>query len=290
MNDIALLTQTACIWEATARKAGNVHRFADFKDTSYLDFLLSAAAIAPVMARAPGVRLGATILEAVRATRRISATNTNLGIILLLAPLAAVADGRDLALGVSQALRAADVQDSRLVYEAIRLAAPGGLGKSDEQDVAREPTLPLCEVMRLAMDRDSIAREYACDYALAFEHGLPALREGLDRLGTLEGAIIWCHLRLLSQIGDTLIARKCGQETALQAREMAGEVIAAGWPASPAGRASFGRLDGWLRADGSARNPGTTADLVAASLFAALRTGTISLPLTIPWSAGEIHA
>src|SRR6476619_6256717 len=91
-----MCAQAACILEATARKPGNVHRYADFVDTTYLDFLLSAAAIGPVMDRALGRPLGETVLEAVRATRRVTGRNTNLGIILLLAPLASVPPDQDL--------------------------------------------------------------------------------------------------------------------------------------------------------------------------------------------------
>src|SRR5262245_61656852 len=92
---IGLCAQLACILEVTARKPGNVHRYADFADTTYLDFLLSAAAIAPVMDRAPGRPVGETVLEAVTATRRVTGTNTNLGISLLLAPLASVPADRN---------------------------------------------------------------------------------------------------------------------------------------------------------------------------------------------------
>src|SRR5262249_28853130 len=92
MNDsaytIGLHAQLACVWEATARKPGNVHRFRDFADTTYLDFLASAAAIAPVLGEAPDHLVGATICESVRLSRGVVATNTNLGIVLLFAPLA----------------------------------------------------------------------------------------------------------------------------------------------------------------------------------------------------------
>src|SRR5690242_9458517 len=81
MPDPGLCAQIACIWEATARKPGNVHRYRDFADTTYSDFLLSAAAIAPLMATACQRRVGATILEAVCATRNVTSTNTNLGIV-----------------------------------------------------------------------------------------------------------------------------------------------------------------------------------------------------------------
>src|SRR5947209_17814526 len=101
MTDLGLCAQLACVWEATARKAGNVHRYADFADLTYLDFALSAAASAPVLAAAPGRRLGVTVRDCVLATRRVAASNSNLGMVLLLAPLAAVPEGTDLQEGVA---------------------------------------------------------------------------------------------------------------------------------------------------------------------------------------------
>src|SRR5689334_7796899 len=136
---IGLLAQTACVWEATARKAGNVHRYCDFDDAGYLDFVLSAAAIAPVLDRADERPVGQTILLAVEATRRVVGSNTNLGMILLLAPLAAVPREEDLRTGVARIVADLDVADSVTTYQAIRLANPGGLGVAQEQDVAASP-------------------------------------------------------------------------------------------------------------------------------------------------------
>ena len=46
IGTIGLHCQLACIWEATARKPGNVHRFQDFDDVHhFVDFPASAAAI-----------------------------------------------------------------------------------------------------------------------------------------------------------------------------------------------------------------------------------------------------
>ena len=131
-----LCAQLACIWETTARNPGNAHRFRDFEDVSYVDFLAGAAAIAPVLEAAPRRRVGPTVLDGVTATRRVAAGNPNLGVLLLLAPLAAVPDGVDLCAGVRRVLDALDVADARAVYQAIRLAAPAGLGRVAEQDVA----------------------------------------------------------------------------------------------------------------------------------------------------------
>jgi triphosphoribosyl-dephospho-CoA synthase len=155
-----LCAQIACIWEATARKPGNVHRYRDFDDLSYTDFLLSAAAIAPVLEKAPQQAIGQTVLECVRATRAVVATNSNLGIILLLAPLAAVAE-EHLRTGARRVLEALNAEDARQVYEAIRLAKPGGLGRVPQEDVHAEPTRPLRDIMALAAERDHVARQYA---------------------------------------------------------------------------------------------------------------------------------
>ncbi len=273
---IGLYAQVACIWEATARKPGNVHRFRDFRDTSYVDFLVSAAAMAPVLDRASACRVGQTVLETVRATRAAVATNTNLGIAVLLSPLAAVQPDRDLRSGISDVLNRLDVEDARLVYQAIRLAAPTGLGRVPEEDVGQEPTVGLREAMTLAADRDLVARQYANGFQDVLEDGVQALERGLRV--SLEQTIVLCHLELMAKHPDSLIARKGGLAEAEEASRRAQQVLAAGWPHSDAGRKALLDLDSWLRAEGNRRNPGTTADLVAASLFAVLREGIIKLP------------
>jgi triphosphoribosyl-dephospho-CoA synthase len=244
-----LCAQLACIWEASARKPGNVHRFRDFADASYLDYLASAAAIAPV-----------------------------------LGPLSAVPADQPLT-AVRQLVEAAGVDDSRRVFEAIRLANPAGLGVVPDQDVRGEPTRPLREVMQLAADRDLIARQYANGFAEVLSEGVPALVRGLESAGSLENAIIYCHLHLLAHYPDSLIARKCGGEVAAEASRRARRVLDSHWPRHAAGVIPLAELDQWLCAAGHARNPGTTADLVAASLFALLRQGMLELPLKFPWSS-----
>jgi len=285
MPSLGFLAQTACIWEATARKPGNVHRFADFDDVTYPDFLLSAAAIAPVLGEAPAWRISETILRAARATREVVASNTNLGIILLLAPLS-FADDCQLRGEVEWVLGDLEVKDTRLAYEAIRLANPSGLGKMQEQDISAEPTLPLREVMALAADRDLVARQYANGFREVFDEAVPALLHGLEVTGCLEGAIIFCHLSLMASHPDSLIARKRGQAEAQEARCRARALLEAGWP-SAASAASFREFDTWLRAEGHGRNPGTTADLVTAAIFVALREGRLTLPPSHPWTLPE---
>lgn len=282
---IGLHAQLACVWEATARKPGNVHRFADFDDLTYLDFVTAAAAVAPVLARSPDQRVGRTILEGMRATRRVASTNANLGILLLLAPLTKAAAGADLRAGLTRVLDYLDVEDARLVYEAIRLANPGGLGQAPEQDVRDEPTQTLREVMALAANRDGIARQYAYGFRELFDVGAPAVLEGIAQTGSMEGAIIFAHLRLMARCPDTLIARKCGLAEAEESARRARGVLDAGWLHNPGGRAALAGLDAWLREKGRRRNPGTTADLIAACLFVLLHRGDVAAPLQVPWAA-----
>jgi len=286
MPSIGICAQLACIWEATARKPGNVHRFRDSRGTSYLDFLQSAAAIAPILQTAPERRVGETVFRCIEATRAVTNTNTNLGIVLLLGPLATVPRDEDLRTGLKQVLKDLDVADSRDVYQAIRLAKPSGLGRVPNQDVRQEPTLPLREVMALAADRDMIARQYLTCFSEVFNDGLPALREALDkkRRISLEEAIIYCQLRLMQEYPDSLIARKTCVAEAEEAGERAGMALTKFWKSKKARWQQLAKLDAWLRAKGNRRNPGTTADLVTASLFIALRQGSITLPLSRPFS------
>ncbi len=286
MLPIDLCAQVACIWETTAACPGNAHRYRDFSDTEYVDFLIGAAAIAPILENAREQSVGATVLQGVQATQHAIAANTNLGILLLLAPLAAVPAKEDLRHGVIHVLDRLDVDDARSVVEAIRLANPAGLGDVPDQDVKQEPTRPLREIMSLAADRDLVARQYANGYQQVFEDGLPALRGALQKTSSLEEAIIFCHLHFLASYPDSLIARKRGVAEAEEASRRARKVLDQGWPGSGSGREPLADLDDWLRGAGRGRNPGTTSDLVTACLFVALREGIIRLPIRFQQSAG----
>ncbi|MBI2191062.1 MAG: triphosphoribosyl-dephospho-CoA synthase [Planctomycetes bacterium] len=267
--------QIACLLEVTARKPGNVHRFADFEDVTYLDFILSAMAMAPAMGRAEDAGVGRTILEAVEATQRRVPSNTNLGMILLFAPLAAVPRGAPMREGVAQVLAGLTRQDAEWAYEAIRRAHPGGLGRVDAQDVSQPPACTLRQAMALAADRDRIARQYANDFEDVLGFGLSTFRSERARFRGLETPIIRLHLSLMAEFPDTLIARKRGRAESEEAARRARQVLDAGWPEGAGSAEAISRLDEWLREGGHARNPGTSADLVAAVLFVVLRDGEL---------------
>jgi triphosphoribosyl-dephospho-CoA synthase len=271
-DEISQLTQSACLLEVSAPKPGNVSRQHDFVDVRFEDFLLSAVAIGPVFARASGTSVGAMVLSAVEKTRQLVGTNTNLGIVLLLAPLAraAAGEGGSLRSRLSAVLAALTVDDARDTYAAIRLAAPGGLGSAETQDVREEPSLSLREVMALAAERDTIAREYVTDYDVTLSLTVPALREARAEQGSWPVAVLDAYLRTLAEVPDTLIARKEGLGAARSVSQRARQVLAAGEPGSPERAQAADAFDRELRGPGNRMNPGTTADLVAAALFVAL--------------------
>lgn len=262
-GNIASAAQLACLLEASAPKPGNVSPGRHFSDARFEDFLASAAAIGPAFAAE--LPLGAMIHAAIRATSRWTRSNTNLGIVLLLAPLAQAARSeRPLRDALRDILAATTVDDAREVYAAIRLAQPGGMGTVDHQDVSAEPSVTLMEAMRLAAERDTIAAEYVDGYPVTFDVGLPAIiaarSEGLD----WEAATVKTFLALLAAIPDSHIARQHGHATAVAVSDRARAVV------------DVADFDRHLRTAGL--NPGTTADLTAAALFVALLTGHWAQP------------
>jgi triphosphoribosyl-dephospho-CoA synthase len=275
--------QTACIWEATARKVGNVHPTAEFAGTTHLDFLLSAAAVATAFQSATNLGVGWKVFNAVSATKVAVGQNTNLGIILLLAPLVALDRMSPLRPNLSCVLDGLSKNDANLVYHAIRLASPGGLGDAPEQDVREEPTVTLLEAMKLAADRDMVARQYANGFADVFDFGVPAFLAAFERFGCVEAAIVDSQLKWLANYPDSLIARKNGLVLAEDVQHRAIEVERLGGIASPEGRAAGVALDKHLRSDGNKLSPGTTADLITACLFVALRENKVAPSAPFRW-------
>ncbi len=269
----------ACLLEATAPKVGNVHRGADFSDLTFTDFAVSAVCIGPAMEAAASTGVGRAVRDAVAATRARVNTNTNLGMVLLLAPLAAVPPETPLADGIGPVLAGLTADDCRLVFEAIRIAEPGGMGQVDEMDVHDPPPDDLLAAMRLAAGRDLVARQYADGFGLVLHGVQPRLGYYVsERRLTLTDAIICVHLELLREHEDSLIVRKCGRQMAQRVSRLAEQVLEAGAPGDEAYDAALADFDFFLRSDGNRRNPGTTADLIAAGLFAALRDGALQPP------------
>lgn len=278
----------ACRAELDALKPGNVHVHAPGHRMTAEDFLVSAAAAAPAIA-APGLSVGARILVAVEATRAAVGQNTNLGIVLLTAPLAqaalAGATGEGLRAGVERVLAGLTVDDARLAFRAIALANPGGLGDAPEADVREEPTVTLLEAMRLAEDRDRIAWNYAHGLSDLFELGVPRLLELRARGWPESWAVTGTFLAFLARLPDSHVVRKLGPAVAAdvraRARPLEADLLAADEPGTLPPRLLA--LDGELKAAGV--NPGTSADLTVASHMAAGLVRELTKP--VAGTAGE---
>jgi triphosphoribosyl-dephospho-CoA synthase len=263
--------QLACVLEVSAAKPGNVTPSHDFADSTYPDMVRSALALGPVFARPAALRrsVGELISDGVAATQRVASANTNLGIVLLFAPMVrAVATHRDdqsLRPAIESTLARLDVADAAAAFAAIARADPGGLGEAPEHDVRGPALVSLRDAMAAAAHRDSIASEYATGYAIVFDTGLPLLQDALSGGRSTLDAIVSLHVGLLASHPDSLIARKAGEAAARAVTEAASEVRD--------GRRSLQDFDQLLRRENGRLNPGTTADLVAATLLAGLLTG-----------------
>jgi triphosphoribosyl-dephospho-CoA synthase len=260
----------ACLAELDALKPGNVHRHGGGHRMTVDHFVASAEAAAPLMGR-KGLTVGERIKLAVEATQRAVTQNTNLGIVLLAAPLAQAAverHGGDLDSRVQRVLRGLSVEDARETYQAIRAAKPGGLGSAPQHDIGSEPTVSLLEAMRAAEARDRIAWNYTHDFADIFDLGLAWLAQGLERWSEPSWASTRVYLGFLAHVPDTLIERKFGDRTAARVREEARPIESSLMEchAPEAMTAPLLAFDQALKARGV--NPGTSADLTVATLFA----------------------
>jgi triphosphoribosyl-dephospho-CoA synthase len=262
----------ASILEASAPKPGNVHPGAAFPDLDHAELVAAGLAIAPAMERAAEVPLGQTILAAVTAARAVTRSNANLGIVLAIAPLAAVPDQSDPAVAASPAAVAAVLTrltpaDAADVWQAIRVAQPGGMGHSGQHDLAGPPPDDLLAAMRLAAPHDAIARLWTTGYGCLFSGLVADLETALGRGLAMDDAIVDGFLAQLAREPDSLIARKHGLPVAEEVARRAAEARA-----QPRTIPDFDRF---LRSP-RRLNPGTTADLTAAALYILFRDGRLS--------------
>lgn len=268
MNEIAKAFVAACRDEIEAAKPGNVHIFADGHGMMAGDFLQSAEAAAPFLS-APASTIGSRIYGAAEATFAAVGKNTNIGIILLCAPLAAAAEkGGNLRARLHDELAGLTCQDAACTFKAILRAGPAGLGTAPRHDVRGPASVTLLEAMREAAGRDRIAYQYASDFADIFGIGMESLKAAADRGWKAPWPATSVYLSILSDIPDTHIARKYGKETALRVREEAVQIRSRFMKeAHPEASLPF-LLDFDKRLKDSRLNPGTSADLTVASVLA----------------------
>jgi len=280
-DKVAAAYLASCLDELEALKPGNVHVFAAGHGMEVTHFKNAAAASAPFIARA-GLGVGKKILGAVEASFAVAGLNTNLGILLLCAPLAAAYETNmaDLRAGLSGVLTRLDLQDARDSFRAITLASPGGLGDTRSHDVHGEAQVTLREAMTEAAGRDRIAFQYVSDFEDIFGAGFGAIAEARARGMQAIWLTVTIYLTFLSEFPDTHICRKFGFEAAEAVRNEAQAVrasfLAKGEPAHAfEDLMSFDRN---LKERGL--NPGTSADLTVATLFAD-RLSSILIPRRI---------
>jgi triphosphoribosyl-dephospho-CoA synthase len=277
---IAAAFKWACLAELDAPKPGNVHAFAPGHRMTADEFVASADAAARPLS-ATGTRVGTRILGAVEATFTAIGTNTNLGIILLCAPIAAAADAEscDLRLSLVKVLNDLDVKDADFAFRAIIRAAPAGLGRSARHDVFEMATVSLLRAMTEAADRDRVARQYATDFADIFDLGLPLFEAATGLHNDAKWATLAIYLGFLSAFPDSHIVRNHGDLTADRVR-LAAARFQASLQTADCPAQLLPELLAWdsaLKAAGV--NPGTSADLTVATLFAhQLRSILPSMP------------
>lgn len=269
---IADAFKQACMAELAALKPGNVHIFADGHGMVVQDFIKSAGVVAEVIAQAD-LTVGQRILFSVQATWQAVGCNTNLGIILLAAPLiqAALLDNEaDLQTNVSKVLNELTVDDAVMAYQAIQLASPAGLGRSEQHDVSLAPTVTLLAGMRQAQEWDMIARQYANGYADIFEFGVEKYQQALVGSQRPAWATTALYLGFLARFNDSHISRKYGEDVARQVSQeaMVHDSALLELTNPKLYQRELMSYDSDLKARGI--NPGTSADLTVTTLFAGL--------------------
>ncbi|HEY7986417.1 MAG TPA: triphosphoribosyl-dephospho-CoA synthase [Methylophilaceae bacterium] len=267
MNEIARIFENACLAELEAIKPGNVHVFADGHGMTVGDFAKAARGASEEIAR-QGLTVGQRIDQAVAASWDLTRCNTNLGIILLAAPLIQSAQTGE---PLPQILQSLTVEDAALAFHAIQRANPAGLGKVDQYDVNSKSSKPLCTLyraMQVAAGRDRVAFQYAYDYADVFNTGIPTYQQALERWNNATWALTATYLTFLAELPDSHVARKYGEASANQVQQDAIPHLAA-LQACENPKIYLGEL---LKFDADLKqrkiNPGTSADLTVATLLA----------------------
>jgi len=298
--------QLAVLLEVSAfPKPGNVHRAADFQETRYEHFLASAVALAPNFRNvaqkgvliAQGkinldeLEIGKMIKDAVEQVKAWqSGGNTLLGTIILLTPIA-VAAGITLAEGLFSVSRlrknirlvteSTTPMDAANVYDAISLVNPGGLGKAPKLDVADpaskqkilKDNVTLFDVLKISSPWDSVSSEWVNNYSITFDLGYPYFANMLEKTNDVNIATVHTFLKILSEVPDTLVAKKLGSARAKEISIQAKKVLKAGALTTQEGREKLLQFDNKLRDPKHRLNPGTTADLTAAVLAVAVLDG-----------------
>ncbi|MAS81409.1 MAG: triphosphoribosyl-dephospho-CoA synthase [Legionellales bacterium] len=257
--------------ELEAFKPGNVSFYANGHNMTVDDFQKSAEASVPILCEINS-SLGQRILNSVCATKEVVGCNTNLGMLLLFAPLIMAAeagfrDRSELQKNLENTLSSIVKTDAEQIFEAIVIASPGGLNRVNEHDVNKAPDCTLYEAMDSARNRDSIALQYVNNFNEIFNIGLVEIKNFDKRWNSVKWATVSCYLNFMSLLLDSHLARKFGKEVAEDIR-IKSKVIAKNFNSSSVPESSIEILQSYdLELKEKNYNPGTNADLTAASLL-----------------------
>ncbi len=260
----------ACEIELQAFKPGNVSVYSEGHDMTVDDFRISSdVSSSPITD--PCYSLGEKIYYAVKATRDAVGCNTNLGIILLSAPLIHAMQTRQKQQSLRQSLQLVlqntTIDDADWVFRGITLASPGGLGDSDQADVSEKPSVTLLEAMEIAQHKDRIAYQFTSSYKDIFEFTILLYNSILAKFGNFNWAALAVYAAMLARYPDSHIERKFGPQYSGWVSEKMQEVQQAlADTDNPESLMPFlHEVDQEFKAKGI--NPGTTADITVATVL-----------------------
>jgi triphosphoribosyl-dephospho-CoA synthase len=304
---VAACLQLAILLEISAPKPGNVHRNANFHKTNYEHFLASVVAIAPSFKTAAmqGIRVAERKISLSQvsigriikgAIERINiwqhGGNTLLGTVILLSPIAVAAgktlkennntfDLQKLRKNIKVVTTATTPEDAAALYEAIDTAKPGGLNKAPKFDATKpsskqellETHTTLFDVFKISAEYDSVSNEWINNYPIVFDTGLPFLKKELETKNSINNAVVHAFLKILAENPDTLIARKIGWKKAKEISNQARQILQLWGLKTKRGKDALATFDKNLRDPENKLNPGTTADLITATLALHILSG-----------------
>lgn len=296
---ISRCLQMAILLEVSANKPGNVNFTTNFKDTHTEHFLASAIAAGSVFQKAANrgiqiaegkreinnAELGKLVKQCIRDVMEWQhGGNTILGTVMLLIPISVAAgmtptnekyeiDFKKLRENLNKVIYASTAIDAVHLYEAIDLAMPSGLNQAPDLNVNDQNSkqrlitenIALHQVFNIAKNYDDICSEWINNYPITFDEAYPYLKEQLTKTDQ-NAAIVNTFLKILAQHPDTFIARKAGIKKAKTISAQAKKIIDIGGATTDIGKTAITKFDQNLRKTGNEHNPGTTADIIAATL------------------------
>jgi len=269
LDDLKSAYLFSCKKDIELIKPGNVNLLSSHKDTKAQDYLDSAILSSKELFN-QNYSLGKRILESVNVTRSQVNVNTNLGIILLCAPVIQSYidfNNLDLREGIKKTLSTTSIKDTHDLCAAINISSPGGLGDSDMYDTASYPNASIKQIMDYSQEYDRISYQYSHNFSDIFDFIIPKLEFLNRRYESLDISLSLLFIEILAKIPDSHISRKFGDKIAKKTSNNAYDllkILDREYDPDYLAKA-LNNLDYEYKKKGI--NPGTTADLLVASLM-----------------------